>query len=125
MLGLRNLFNDVNKKAQDCENDKNGFTNEVLRLKDQLQQSDANSAECINALELKSSDNTKLLAEKNQLENENQTRERLLQDKNTECEKAQQKLSEYNRDIQIKLNVLQSNYDKIDREKNKLQTLVF
>jgi chromosome segregation ATPase len=96
MLGLRNLFNDVNKKAQDCENDKNGFTNEVLRLKDQLQQSDANSAECLNALELKSSDNTKLLAEKNKLENENQTRERLLQDKNTECEKAQQKLSENN-----------------------------
>lgn len=122
MLGLRNLFNDVNNKAQNCENDKNGFANEILRLKDQLQQSDANSAECLNALELKSSDNTKLLAEKNKLENENQTRERLLQDKNTECEKAQQKLSENNRDIQIKLNDLQSNYDKIDREKIQLQT---
>ena len=122
MFGLRNLFNDVNKKAQDCENDKNGFTNEILRLKDQLQQSNANSTECLNALESKSSDNTKLLAEKNQLENENQTRERLLQDKNTECENAKQTLSEDNRNTQIKLNDLQGNYDKINGEKIQLQT---
>ncbi|MBY0580421.1 MAG: hypothetical protein K2P53_01880 [Rickettsiales bacterium] len=122
MLGLRNLFNDVNKKAQDCENDKNGFTNEILRLKHQLQQFNTNSTECLNSLESKSSDNTKLLAEKNKLENENQIREGLLKDKNTECEKAQQKLSEDNRDIQIKLNDLQSNYDKINGEKIQLQT---
>jgi len=122
MLGFRNLFNDVNKKAQDCENDKNGFTNKILRLEDQLRQSDANSAECLNSLESKSSDNTKLLAEKNKLENENQTRERLLQDKNTECEKAQQKLSEDNRGIQIKLNDLQGKYEKINGEKIQLQT---
>ena len=122
MFGLRNSFNDVNKKAQDCENDKNGFTNEILRLKDQLQQSNANSTECFNALESKSSDNTKLLAEKNKLENENQTRERLLQDKNTECENAKQTLSEDNRNTQIKLNDLQGNYDKINGEKIQLQT---
>ena len=60
MLGLRNLFNDVNNKAQNCENDKNGFANEIRRLKDQLQQSDANSKECLNALESKSSDNKAL-----------------------------------------------------------------
>ena len=122
MLGLRNLFNDVNNKEQDCENDRNGFTNEILRLKDQLRQSDANSAECLNSLESKSSDNTKLLAEKNKLENENQTRERLLQDKNTECENAKQKLSEDNINTQIKLNDLQGDYNKINGEKTKLQT---
>ena len=59
--------------------------------------------------------------EKNKLENENQTRERLLQDKNTECENAKQTLSEDNRNTQIKLNDLQGNYDKINGEKIQLQ----
>lgn len=87
-----------------------------------MRQSDANSAECCNSLESKSSDNTNLLAEKNKLENENQAKERLLQNKDTECESAKQRLIEDNANTQKKLNDLQDNYDKINGEKIQLQT---